>query len=257
LQLDLAGADNFRSLHGIRARDGRYLAARVLLRSGQLCHLTDGDVDRLRNIGLRTVFDLRSDGERNRFPNRLPIGVEQHGLPVLADLRADEKIGEGLRLQPDPLGVRRMMLEIYRRLPKALVPHLPVIFHALRREAVPILIHCAAGKDRTGFAVAVVLHALDIPDDGIMADYMASSRLSIEPSAGLRDKMFRLLRKVTGAPPSDAMIRAILEVRPEYLHAAYDAVRTEWGSMDGYLADTCGLGPTGLRQLRDRWLASD
>lgn len=251
----LVGAPNFRSLQGLRARDGRHVGSHVVLRSDQLCHLDDQDLALLRELGLRTIFDLRSPSERNRFPNRVPEGAEEQGVPVLADLRADDGIADLLRQRPDPEGVQQMMFEVYRRLPAALAPHLPLIFDALEREAVPMLIHCAAGKDRTGFAVAVLLHALDVPDETVMDDYLRSSQLAIDPAPALVDKLARLLRGMLGSPASDAMVRSLIEVQPAYLHTAYDAVRRQWGSMDGYLAATCALDTPRLHRLRDRWLA--
>lgn len=254
--LQLRGAPNFRSLQGLRARDGRSVREHAVLRSDQLCHLDAQDLALLRGLGLRTVFDLRSPAERQRFPNRLPDGVLEQALPVLADVRADDGLAEIVRRQPDPQGVRQMMLAVYRRLPAALAPHLPALFGALEREAVPMLVHCAAGKDRTGFAVAVLLHALDVPDDRVMADYLLSSRLATDPHPALREKLSHLLEGLLGTPASDAMVRSLIEVEPAYLHAAYGAVQAQWGSMDGYLSRTCGLGAARLQRLRDRWLAA-
>ncbi len=149
--LRLQGADNFRSLKGMVARCGRRIGGDVLLRADQLHSLTAEDWQALQRLGLRTVCDLRSAGERDRYPNRVPDpAIEQLHLEVLGDVRADPRVAAMLADNPQAEDAQDMMLEVYRQLPSLLAPLLPTLFTLFTQGNGSVLIHCTAGKDRTG-----------------------------------------------------------------------------------------------------------
>jgi protein-tyrosine phosphatase len=251
----LHGAQNFRSLAGSRAGDGRRLTGHSLLRSDHLHDLTDEDWAALRGLGLRTVCDFRSADERLRHPSRIPQGdvLDVH-LPVLADVRSDPRFGLRLREQPDAHGAEAMMLAVYRELPGALAPHLGRLFGLLERGEVPLLSHCTAGKDRTGFAIAVVLHALGISDEVILADYLRTAESPLMTDSSHRERLGQKVETMLGVPCSDAMMDAILGVREGYLAAAFDEVVMRYGSMDRFLLTEAALDPVRIEGLRERYL---
>ena len=160
----LEGAPNFRDLGGYHTRDGSRVRRGQLFRSQSLAYLTDADVDALHDLGVQLVCDLRSDGERRRSPNRLhpQFDGERLEIGIDADLRANgNPFLAAIASDPTPAAARRVMLSIYSDLPNAFAviwPHL--IDGLLERERLPALIHCTAGKDRTGFACALLLLAL-------------------------------------------------------------------------------------------------
>lgn len=251
----LTGADNFRSLKGLPMQDGRRIADHTVLRSDQLHRLDDNDWAVLRQIGLKTVCDLRSPAERTHYPNRLPETTpRQLHFNVVNDARVDPVFARMLAENPNATGAEQMMFEIYRRLPAALAEHLPALFGLLENDEVPMLIHCAAGKDRTGFATAVLLHALGASPETILEDYLltASSPLMTDPVK--RARIEESVSRMVHGTCSDEMIDAILGVRESYLQRAYDALNEQYGSMDQYLA-SAGLDTSRLARLRDRYLS--
>jgi protein-tyrosine phosphatase len=255
MNLPLTGTSNFRSLKGLPTLDGRRIAEHTVLRSDQLDRLRTEDWLVLRSLRVKTVCDLRSPSERNRYPNNLPPGeIRQVSMTVMNDVRADPRYAALLQDRPSVQGAVEMMLEIYRCLPTSFAPHLPALFQLFGDEEVPVLIHCAAGKDRTGFVVAVVLHALGVTPDSILADYIQSASTDAMADINRREMVAKLMYKLTGNNASDAVIDAILDARPAYLQAALDNVTAQYGSMSAYLEIVAGLDAAALQCLRDRWL---
>jgi protein-tyrosine phosphatase len=254
----LEGAHNFRSLRGLRMGDGRRIAGHTLLRSDHLGRLTPADWQRLQQLGLKTICDLRGANERRHLPNSVPAGVirELH-FDMTADVRLNPQYlaaartpGEGSELQR----AEAMMLAIYQSLPDALAPHLRALFQLLEQGEAPVLVHCTVGKDRTGFVMAVLLHALGATQDDIVTEYLRTldSPLLADPArkAGVK----RALVHAVGAC-SDEMLDVILDVRPAFLQAALARVVAGWGSLDGYLHQEAGFDRERLLRLRDRYLA--
>ncbi len=255
--LHLQGADNFRSLKGTPTRCGRRIGGHSLLRADQLHRLTVQDWQTLQNLGLKTVCDLRSAGERERYPNCLPESAIQHlHLEVIGDVRADPRIAAMLADNPVAEGARDMMLEVYRRLPGMLAPRLPALFELFSEDKASVLIHCAAGKDRTGVAIMLLLHALGVAPEHIMADYLRSARCFSQLDAERQEAMSLTVSRMVGQPVSEAAIDAVLDARPEYLNAAYAVIEAEYGGVDCYLQRFCGLSTERLQRLRDTLLVA-
>jgi protein-tyrosine phosphatase len=253
--LQLRGARNFRSLIETPTRDGRRIAGHTLLRSDQLHALGPADWDVLTALGLRAVCDLRSEEERARYPNKLPPEVRQLPLAVVADIRSDVHYAALLREAPNAVGATRVMDAIYRRLPAALAPHLPAMFGLLETGDVPVLIHCAAGKDRTGVAVALLLHALGVGADDILADYLRSSPAQRAHDGEHLHKMDRMTREAVGVACTPEMVEVLLDARPEWLQAAFASAAETHGSVERYLEVIAGLDAAALARSRDAWLS--
>ncbi|WP_084600477.1 tyrosine-protein phosphatase [Aromatoleum toluclasticum] len=148
------------------------------------------------------------------------------------------------------------MRQMYRRFPEALAPHLATLFRLFREDEVPVLVHCVVGKDRTGFTVAVILRALGVAVEVVMADYLLSSRIRTMADADRRAATARIVQYITERPASEKMVDAILDARPEYLNAALDAVKERYGSMQDYLRTCAGLNERAICEMRERWLES-
>jgi protein-tyrosine phosphatase len=168
----LTGSFNFRDLGGYPARDGRTTRWGRLFRSDTLHELTAEDVDRLRHLGLATVVDLRTGrelAETGRGPlEPEPIGF--HHLSVIQE-RTGEMVGEAVAAPPagidDDLGERYLWyLDVGR---EALVSALDLVAES---DNLPLVFHCAAGKDRTGVLAALVLDILGVPGEVIVEDYL-------------------------------------------------------------------------------------
>ncbi len=240
--LNLAGASNFRDLGGYPARDGRIVRWRQIFRSNHLGHLTEADVEVLRGLGLKSAFDFRGTEERAEAACGL-AEIAVHSLPVeptvIAALRA--RRAEGVALSSaDALDVMR---DSYRSYVHENTPSYRALFAHLVEDHAPLVIHCTAGKDRTGFACALILHALGVPDEVISEDYLLTNRFyRRDPSASsdLPDEV----RQVLGT------------VQPSFLAAAFDAIADDYGDLESYFSEGLGLGTPERASLKARYLES-
>jgi protein-tyrosine phosphatase len=238
--LNLAGASNFRDLGGYRASDGRGVRWRQLFRSNHLGHLTDTDLEVLRRLGLTSAFDFRGTEERATAVCAL-TEIAVHSLPieptVVAALRA--RLASGVALSTaDAMDV---MHDSYRNYVSQNTARFRALFAHLLEDHAPLVIHCSAGKDRTGFACALILQALGVPDGVIAEDYLLTNRFyRRDPSA-------------SSDLPDD--VRQVLgSVETSFLAAAYDAVGAEYGDLETYFSDGLGLGARERATLRARYL---
>jgi protein-tyrosine phosphatase len=226
---NLAGASNFRDLGGYPAKDGRRLRWRRIFRSNHLGHLTAEDIEVLRGLKLKCAFDFRGTEERAAAMCGL-TEIAVHSLPieptVVAALRA--RLATGGTLSPaDALDVMR---ESYRNYVRHNTPSFRALFGHLLEDRAPLVIHCTAGKDRTGFACALILQALGVADDLIGEDYLLTNRFyRRDPSA-------------SGDLPDD--VRQVLgSVQASFLAAAFETIRADYGDLESYFRDGLGLGP--------------
>jgi protein-tyrosine phosphatase len=250
----LSGSTNFRNLGGLPAAGGRRIRPHALMRADRLAGLTDDDWRALAGTGLATICDLRSESERAEHPNRVPpqLGVRELNCDIQNDLRADPALARLLLDDPSARGAERVMIEIYRRFPAYMGGTLQTLVERLLEGGAPLLVHCSAGKDRTGFVIAMLLHALEVPEPAIRTDYLASRdwpggdshRASLEARLG------------TIIPPHElrAAVDTVLDVREVYLDAALEALHEEFGSVSRYLDAAAGIDATRLARLRDRLL---
>jgi protein-tyrosine phosphatase len=240
--LNLAGASNFRDLGGYPARDGRKLRWRQIFRSNHLGHLTADDIEVLRPLRLRSAYDLRGTGERVEAM----CGLEEisvHSLPieptVVAALRARRASGTSLSAT-DALEV---MQESYRSYVRQNTANFRTLFAHLLDDRAPLVIHCTAGKDRTGFACALILHALGVPDELIAEDYLLTNR-------------FYRRDPNNGSDLPDEVRQVLGTVQSSFLAAAFDAIAEEYGDLDRYFSQGLGLGERERASLAARYLES-
>jgi protein-tyrosine phosphatase len=239
--LNLQGASNFRDLGGYRTGDGRLVRWRQLFRSNHLGHLTETDVAIVRGLGVRSAFDFRGSEERAAAVCGLEE-IEVHSLPieptVVAALRA--RLAAGSLSAAVALEIMR---ESYRDYVRHNTHRFRALFAHLLDDSAPLVIHCTAGKDRTGFACALVLHALGVPDDVIAEDYLLTNRFYRRDPASASEL------------PDDVR-QAIGSVEASFLAAAHDAVRTDYGDLESYLKDGLALGKSEHAALKARYLQS-
>ena len=239
--LDLKGASNFRDLGGYATRDGRLLRWRQIFRSNHLGHLTAADIDIVRSLGVKSAFDFRGVDERAGAV----CGVAEiviHSLPieptVVAALRAELAAGT-----LSASVARDIMRESYRNYVRHNTHSFRALFGHLVEDHAPLVIHCTAGKDRTGFACALILHALDVPEEVIADDYLLTNRFyRRDPTSG------------TDLP--DDVRQAIGMVDASFLQAGLDAVHAEYGDLETYFRDGLKVGARERAELRARYLDS-
>ena len=237
---NLAGASNFRDLGGYPGQDGHTVRWGQIFRSNHLGHLTKADIEAVRGLGLKSVFDFRGMEERIAATCVLQ-DIAVHSLPieptVVAELRARRAAGTPLS-SAEGLEVMR---DSYRNYVRHNTPRFRALFAHLLEDRAPLVIHCTAGKDRTGFACALILHALGVSDEMISEDYLLTNRYYRRDPAASTD-LPEEVRKV------------LASVERSFLGAAFDAIRTDYGDIKGYLSD--GLDLAQCARLQERYLES-
>jgi protein-tyrosine phosphatase len=233
--IPLEGCFNFRDLGGYRTADGRSVRWRTLFRADGLARLTDVDLARLSELGLRTVIDLRTDGEiaeRGRIDPDHP-DVSYHHLPMIDVLPPADEMARW----SEPSFVAGQ----YRAMLVSGGPSIAVALELLAdRGRHPVAFHCMAGKDRTGILSALVLGLLGVADADIVADYALSG-----------EAMERMLAWLRAAHPErsavyEAGAAALVAAEPASMAEFLVSVRTEHGGIEGYTA-SLGLGGIGDR----------
>src|SRR5437660_12244585 len=218
--LNLAGASNFRDLGGYPAKDGRRVRWRQIFRSNHLGHLTDDDIAVVRGLGVRSALDFRGLEERAEALCGMN-DVTVHSLPVeptvVAALRAIAAAGTPLATSH----AVEVMRDSYRSYVQQNTPRFRALFEHLLEDTAPLVIHCTAGKDRTGFACALILHTLGVPDEVISEDYLLTNRFyrrDANSSSDLPDDV----KQVLGS------------VQASFLGAAFEVIDTDYGDLETY-----------------------
>jgi protein-tyrosine phosphatase len=246
----LASADNFRDVSG---PDGAYLAADgtplrrgVAYRSNEL-QLTEGDAGTVAGLGITAIYDLRSTHEVQAHPDTEVAGATWHHLEVggipMVEL-------ETLSSREAADAVMRQVYRSFVEVPEARAAFGELLRHIAATEDGATLFHCAAGKDRTGWAAALLLHVAGVDDATILEDYLLTNSFS----TATRDKYLGLVREHLGEDKVPVYEVAML-VSEGFLQEGYDAIADTYGDRQGYLRDGLGLDEETLSTLRARMRA--
>ncbi len=213
----------------------------VLYRSDHLGALNAEDARQIQALGIRRVLDFRGVSERESAACALP-GVTVHSLAIEPSIvqTLNDLLAAGHELSaPDVVG---HMQETYRGFVRHNTHRFAQFFGHLLESNQPTVFHCTAGKDRTGFAAALLLHALGASDDEVMSDYLLTNE-RLKPASLTRLQL----------PPQVTSV--LYRVQPEFLLAAFEAVDADYGGLEGYLQEGLGLRETERVRLRQLYLA--
>jgi protein-tyrosine phosphatase len=235
------GAVNFRDLGGYPAGDGRQTRWGQVYRADNLAGLTEADLILLESLGLKALIDFRLPMERESSPDRLPQGssirrieagfVPAGTLEMLALVKAG-RMSAGELEQRVTAQYRLFCVdhnEEYRQ----------TFAVALDPGSYPLLLHCTSGKDRTGFAAALLLLALDVPRSTVVEDY------------NLTNLYRRAVPHLFGPETPEEVSAILLSANPRYLEAAFDEIGRVYGSFDDYLSEALGVSKSDRRWLVD------
>jgi protein-tyrosine phosphatase len=247
--VQLEGAVNCRDLGGYRTVSGGHVRWGLLYRSGALHKLTAADVATLGRLGLRVVYDLRTDVECDRAPSVLLDGVRFERLAIGGDASRTRELTAPV-LEGRPADIRSDFLErLYPAMAEAAAPSFGRLLTRLAEpEGLPALIHCAAGKDRTGLSAALLLSVLGVEEAGILDDYELSAEHYTER------QMAKVRLKLGDSGVDLDGYRAVFGA-PRYAMATFLAtLRERYGSAEAYLEERGGVGPQVFAALRERFV---
>lgn len=238
---------NFRDYGSYPTPHGR-LASGRLFRSGHHHGATPTDLARFGAHGIDTVIDLRGDSERASYPCTRAEGFAGDVLFAPGETDGRDPAVPYADFE-DAAAADARMRAIYRLLPfvPALAGTYRLFLDALIERPGASMVHCFAGKDRTGIAVALVHHLTGVHHDDLMADYLRSS----DPAL--------IERRIAGegpairaqhGPRSDAALRRMFGVEPQYLEAAFAAMTDRHGSIEGYAEAVLGVTPARAEGMR-------
>lgn len=239
--IPLQGVENLRDYGDYAAGLGR-LKKGVLYRAAHQAEATDADLDALAALNIVTLVDLRRPNERERSPSRRWSGFSAEVIDNELGATGPDPWHEFLKSSDLSEGsIQAYMVEYYQRAPFK-ERHLDLFsryFRALAQARGPVLIHCAAGKDRTGILAALTHHVAGVSDDDVIDDYL----LTNDPARFERrgPKFMEIIHEMTGRTPTEGAVRAAMGVEAQYLAAAFAAMKDQYGSLDGYLEQAVGL----------------
>jgi protein-tyrosine phosphatase len=254
--LHMQGIDNFRDYGGYAAGEGARVRTGVLWRSGQHADATPEDLEHVAGLGLSTVIDLRGDAERARAPCARPegFGAEVVFAPgETSGLKGAAVHEESARQVETVADAREAMTRSYATMPwrPVLVASYRLMFRALAEREGASLLHCFAGKDRTGIAAALIHHLLGVHPDDAMADYLLTNTAS-----DIDRRVATAARRIAsmGADRDLEVVRTLMSVEPEYLQSAWAEIRERHGSIDAYLSEVLEVSPERRSAIRERLL---
>ncbi|PJF22423.1 MAG: hypothetical protein CUN56_06050 [Phototrophicales bacterium] len=244
--LTIEGAWNVRDIGGLETHHGKRVKRGLIYRSGALSDLTPAGIQQFQTLGIQTICDMRSVEEAQTAPDYLPPNVQYFHEPLDTE---DNQLERLLSILIFRRRLKKIMLRTYTRV--MVDRNAPLMGRILRRLADPqnrpAIIHCSAGKDRTGVLTALLLGLLGVPESTIIADY-TQTNLAYERIAELAAN---LLQRI-----------AFLGVRPHHVHPLIVAdaavmqytlnhIKERYGSISDYLTTAAGLDEITLQQLRD------
>ncbi|MFG2309446.1 tyrosine-protein phosphatase [Streptomyces sp. NPDC048566] len=254
---ELAGVRNFRDVGGLPTTDGRRVRPGRLFRSGHLAHATEQDTAFLATLGLHTIFDFRNAADQKlEGPDVELPGVRNVNLPLSdpADgsefwkMVRDGDLDQLRAILGDGKAADRMVGS-YRTIVRERTAEHSRVLLSMAEDSVPVLMHCAAGKDRAGLSIAVTLLAIGVERDAIVADYLESNATH---------RRYKVRRSGSAAsaysPEIMELLGPLFDARAEYLSAAFETIEETWGGVDPYLERGLGLTPALRDRLRERLL---
>jgi protein-tyrosine phosphatase len=248
----LEGASNFRDFGGCVTASGLRVRPARLFRSNLLSRLTDDDRGRLDAAGIRTIFDLRLEDERERDPTAW--SHPELVIETYPPRRKRRLVDMALEYPPTQEGALRLMHDFYAKMPHAMTHMFASIIRRLAAGGAPCVIHCSAGKDRTGVAVAIVLAALGVGREEIVADYVITRHAwDREADMAKATVATGALSEMRERYPPEARA-AMSDAAPSYITAALDSVEARYGSLDSYLVEALELEQDVIAALREALL---
>jgi protein-tyrosine phosphatase len=241
--LNIAGIQNFRDLGGYKVKNAEsFVRWGMLYRSADIDNMDENAILELRNLGIRTIIDLR-DRREIRDRSHIEKYFKVYHLPIKEDVIEDllHRIEEK-KVACD--SVAHLVEEGNRKMISDNLSMYHKIFNVLlNKDNYPVIIHCSSGEGRTGIVAALILSALDVNEDDIMEDYCLSNKYFniTEFSKFAYDLPDQCQEAVT----------TIFSAKQDFLDAAFEQMRIQYGDVDNYLEKGVGLSKSKIHKLKN------
>ena len=242
----LDGTSNTRELGGYKTEDGRSLKWGVLYRSDKLSELTDADQEYLLQLGIKRVIDFRSSEEKQNEPDQLPSTLKYIEMPIEADGAIRPKVEAILKgdLNED---VGAILVETNKEFISDFSGVYKGFIESLIENQEPTLFHCTAGKDRAGFAAALVLLAVGVPEKIVIEDYMKTNKYTEET---IQDFINKINLFSLGSVDAE-ILRPLLGVEERFIRAALDEIKQKYGSVENFIRDELKIRDESIIELKN------
>ncbi|MET0887645.1 MAG: tyrosine-protein phosphatase [Mycetocola sp.] len=251
--IGIEGVPNLRDLGGWSTPVGKVVTGQVY-RSAEFSGLGGPAAAEFASLGIRTVYDLRTAGERDANANVVPTGTEYIVFDILAD-RPGAGPAQMLQVLSDPKAAEQllgdgkavaMFEESYRQfltLPSATTGYRQFFTIIAEKEHRPAVFHCTTGKDRTGWAAAALLMLLGVSNEDVMKDYLLTNESLVPALQPMVDKFASI-----GGDPD--LLRPVVGVQREFLEAAQEAMTSQYGDVETYFTKGLGVSTQTVDRLR-------
>lgn len=247
--LDMQGTVNFRDIGGFSTSEGKQVAWNKIFRSGHLNKLSKKEKDYFVSLGIKTIIDFRGHSMTKRFPDKVPNASEVEFISLPIESKGLEMRKVGLKILNDNLGdfdARSILNQSYTDFIIDAKKEARTVLDAFHDTDGNILIHCTAGKDRTGFFIALLLRILGVPLDIIRKDFIASNFYRKKES----DRLYQNAAAFTNADP----LLPLINVQDEYLETAFRVMEEEYGTLENYLKEALNIDEKYIQELKDKYL---
>ncbi len=247
--IPMQGTNNFRDIGGIPTTDGRYTKWGMIYRSGRLESLTEADIDRFRDLDIQQVFDFRNDIEIGKAPDRLPDDYkgEYTQLPIVdKEGKAYQEMKRRVFFGERRGETKELFTTVMSKFADSSALDFKPLFDKLLVTNAPLLYHCTGGKDRTGYATAIILSILGVDKETIISEYLMSNYYKYEKALASMDKL-----RYAGLDSETTS--ALFLVQQEYIEKVFEIIENDFGGMDNYLEVKFGIDEAKRNLLKEKY----
>ncbi|MFV0476655.1 MAG: tyrosine-protein phosphatase [Parahaliea sp.] len=253
--LTLEGGSNFRDMGGYTTEDGKLVRRGLLYRSGVMTALTPQDEQYLAGFGFDSIIDLRSNEERDLYPN---YWAKNAGINYVSFNYSFTEI-----MKKNTTKLQKMdMSSLYRQMPYNLKKQLKNYFELAIEGSAPLVVNCSAGQDRTGIASALMLSALGVPRPQIVQDYILSTEYrrpniekgNIDLKASAQTNAFARIMLRYADKQSIHAAPLITDQGIPYLYYAFEQIESDYGSVQNYLEKELDVDAVDINTLKQHYL---
>lgn len=255
-RVEISGVENFRDLGGYAAADGRQVKWGRFFRGGPLYGLGPDEKEALNKLGLKIVFDYRTQKEHERMPDEFPLGAESLWVPAIPPEKryqdfADRDMLAHLKTVntlDDARDAFQLFKDLYAVMPFQCDAFRHMLLSLNSMETVPMYQHCSAGKDRTGVGSALLLLALGVAEDTVMEDYLLSRDYRREVNL---KRVERLAAGGISKAAEELVLKMMITGMEELLGAALNAIRLKYPTYEAFFLGEYGITPERLISWRE------